>query len=209
MAAVWVIGIGPGSGDYLLPIARVKAAGADILVGGRRALALFDYLDREKIIIDRDLERLLLTIRRLADSGKTIAVLVSGDPGFYSMLVKLKEYFRPDELAVIPGVSSVQLAFARLGLPWQEARLISVHGRDGSQLAQVVNIPATVAILTDRHWHPGAIARYLLARGQVDRKVCLCCRLSEPTELISTTTLGQLAGAEEIVENCVMVMIYE
>ena len=54
---------------------------------------------------------------------------MSGDPGYYSLLDALKRDFPSGLIEVIPGLSAMQLAFARLALPWHEASLLSFHGR--------------------------------------------------------------------------------
>ena len=58
-----------------------------------------------------------------------VVVMVSGDPGYYSLLDALRRGFPQEAIQVIPGISSFQLAFARLALPWHEAELLSFHGR--------------------------------------------------------------------------------
>lgn len=128
---VYVVGVGPGHRDYVTPVARRLAIAADVLVGGRRLLDLFDDFRGEKVVVTRDLDWLVPFLEERRD--KRVAVVVSGDPGVYSLLGYLRRHLDPDRIRVVPGISSVQLAFARAGLPWQDARIISFHGRIGGR----------------------------------------------------------------------------
>ena len=123
-----VAGIGPGNPDFVLPAARAAIEGAEVLVGGSRALADFARQGQETMTIRGDIDAVLSFIREKLQKTHVV-VMVSGDPGYYSLLDALRREFPPQALVVIPGVSSLQMAFARLALPWHEARLASFHGR--------------------------------------------------------------------------------
>lgn len=206
MRKITVAGTGPGGEEYILPIVRAKAAEADVLVGGDRALGPFLHLGKENIPVTADLAGLADAIRGLAQS-KQVMVLVSGDPGFYSLLSFLRRHFSAAELEVIPGVSSLQAAFARLGEPWQDALLMSAHGRNADALLPLLLAPGKKAILTDRSWTPGRIAGLILGAGGCDAPVALCRRLTMPGEAVERTTLSALDGSEE--GDCVMVIFDE
>ncbi|GFP19334.1 cobalt-precorrin-7 (C5)-methyltransferase [Candidatus Hakubella thermalkaliphila] len=85
MNKVYIVGIGPGSEDYLLPVARKEIKRSDVLVGGKRALALFRDLNKEEIYLEGHFDQAICYIEENRDRKK-IAVLVSGDPGLYSFL---------------------------------------------------------------------------------------------------------------------------
>ncbi|MGO8746370.1 MAG: precorrin-6y C5,15-methyltransferase (decarboxylating) subunit CbiE [Thermoguttaceae bacterium] len=124
-----IIGCGPGAAEYVTEAARRAAAGADVLVGSRRLLDLFPMCCEERIHVDADIPSLLERIEALRAGGRRVAVLVAGDPGLYSLAQNLIGRFGSAECEVVPAVSSVQVAFARLGLDWADARIISAHGR--------------------------------------------------------------------------------
>ncbi len=201
-----VIGIGPGSPDYLPPIAVRAIAAAKVVVGGSRALAAFAPAGSETFAIGRDIAAVLAFIgRRLEDSD--VAVLVSGDPGFHSLLVALRREFGPGRLEVIPGVSSVQLAFARLACPWQDAVLVSLHGRAPAAGALDYIPGKKLALLTDAVNAPHAVAGDLLARGwPPDTAAWLCADLSYPEEKIFAADLAAVAAGRGF-EHCVMVVM--
>ncbi len=202
---VKIVGIGPGHHDYLTPAAVKAVNESDYLVGGRRALELFSHLNKPSYQIDKNLAGLVPKIRDWRQTGR-VAVLVSGDPGFYSLLSYLKRYFTSDELEVIPGISSMQLAFARICASWHDARFVSVHGRPLEKLLDVVKAGTTVAILTDEKNNPEAVAKFLAEHIPGDPRVYLCDSLSEPEEKIIATRLSRV---DQKLKNCVMVITDE
>ncbi len=188
VACVTVVGIGPGSRDYLLPAALEAVKEADVLVGGRNALALFASPEKEQRLLDRNLEGALDYIAAAAKK-KRVAVLLSGDPCFFSLLPRLRERLGPENLRVIPGISSVQLACARIGLPWHDLRFVSVHGRGLEQLESVGDA-GKVAVLTEERYPPAAVCRFFMERGAGFAAVWVFTDLGLPGELITRTDLS-------------------
>jgi len=78
-------GIGPGTEDYLLPVARKEIEASDCLIGGKRALRLFRHLHKEEVLLDGNFEKVIPFLLKEREKKK-IALLVSGDPGLYSFL---------------------------------------------------------------------------------------------------------------------------
>ncbi len=204
---VYVLGVGPGTGDYLLPITREIAADCDVLIGGRRALSLFPSRGRELIEIDSDLKGIISFISKHRDQQR-IAVLASGDPGLYGILKVLLEEFSPEDLQVFPGISSMQLAFARARLPWHDAEMRSLHARRDDDLCQVVKESEVVGIFTDEINTPHKVVSRLLEEGIDDCRVFVGSRLAYPEE---RTYQGSLQGLlqEEEFEMAVMVIYSE
>lgn len=191
---IHVVGIGPGSKEYLPPIAVEIINKAEVLFGGQRALNMFKELPCEKLTIDSNIEN-VLTIIQQRYRKQTVVVLVSGDPGFFSLLSRLKESVPEEELNVIPGISSVQLAFARIRKPWHNMQAISLHGRDISELEQYLTV-SPLAILCDKNHSPQIIARYFLSRGITDRQAFVFQNLSYPEENIVSVNIEEMAGYE-------------
>ena len=117
MNKIKVLGIGPGSKDYILPEVIKECESCDMLIGGRRHLEEFKHLNKETRVITKELKALVDEMKILKES-KTLGVIVSGDPGYYSFLDYLKRNFERDELEVIPGISSLQYLFAKGVLSW-------------------------------------------------------------------------------------------
>src|SRR5262249_18412508 len=145
--------------------AAADIAAAAVLAGGRRHLDFFPADGRQHIVIDADREHWLGELRAIYRQRKTV-ILASGDPLFYGVGRLLLDAFPREELVFEPHVSSVQLAFARLKEPWHDARVVSLHGRPVDCLLPALDERASkIAILTDGHNHPAAIARLLCERG--------------------------------------------
>ncbi len=128
-----IAGCGPGAADYISPIARRAIEGAEVFVAANHLLALFPELDVEKIPFNGNVEAVLETIAQHA--GRRVAIGVSGDPGVSSLGQSVVRRFGRHACSIIPGISSVQVAFARLGLEWSDARIFSIHGRAKEEIS--------------------------------------------------------------------------
>ena len=200
-----IIGVGPGHEDYITPAAKKAAETADLLVGSQRSLKHFLYLKKEIFIIGRDMPGLVRKIKEF-QTNKRVAVLVTGDPGFYSLASYLKKHFSRAQLELMPGISSTQVAFARIGRSWENVQFISVHGRPLNKLLPVIENYGTVAVLTDNLNTPKVVADYLKGRIEGDPLVFICDSLTDPAEEIFETRLSQVY---QDTKNSVMVIAYE
>jgi len=210
MARIKVIGAGPGGKDYLLPVAQKALEEAEILVGGKRVLAPFQALQKKEVHVDGDLRRAVEFLRQ--NKNQKIAVLVSGDPGLYSLLDYLLKHFRPEEVEVVPGISAFQVAFARAKMTWQDAVIISLHGRRHAQVMAEKVLPAVrekakVALFTDRDYPPWKIAADLLRHGVTGKKMCVGDNLSCPEERWTAAGLEETAAKQEEFNNCVVLIV--
>lgn len=192
MNKVYVLGIGPGNKDYLLKKTEKIIEKMDVLIGGNRALENFAEQKAKKIKITLPLVKIKNYI--LANyEKKKIAVLVSGDPGLYSLLNYLKREINIDILEVIPGISSLQLAASRIQISWNDMRITSLHGKDNKEeLLVLLKKEAKVGFFTDNKFPPAKIAEYLLKNKIKDKTICVFENLSYADENI---TVG---SAEEI-----------
>jgi len=193
-----VAGIGPGNPDFILPAARAAVEGAQVLVGGSRALADFARHGQETMTIRGDIAAVLAFIKEKLQKTHVV-VMVSGDPGYYSLLDALRREFLPQMLVVIPGISSLQMAFARLALPWHEARLASFHGRVPQPAEISYREGALLGLLTDRTNNSRTIPLRLMELDwPPSAELHICSRLSYEDEQIIHTTLGEASAAPEI-----------
>lgn len=125
---IFIVGCGPGSADYLPAISRKMAEESDVLSGSRRLLELFPGCGRDRIVMGSDVEEFLGEMDKLLRNGRRLTVLVSGDPGVFSLATRVIHRFGLERCHVVPAVSSVQVAFARVGLEWAGARIIAPTG---------------------------------------------------------------------------------
>jgi precorrin-6y C5,15-methyltransferase (decarboxylating) CbiE subunit len=156
-----------------------------VLVGSRRLLSLFQDAEAVKYTLNRNYKQVITRIISLSKS-KSVVVLVSGDPGFFSYAKLIVDKAGIENCEVIPGVSSVQLAFARIGKTWNDACFMSLHGRTGRLAALIrrVREHEKVAVLTDNSNNVKLIARKLLDEGLKERKIYVCENLSLDKERI-------------------------
>jgi precorrin-6Y C5,15-methyltransferase (decarboxylating) len=191
-ATVLVIGIGD-DGPVSLPaavLARVHQA--ELLVGGQRHLDLFPDIAAERLTISGGLEHVYQQIE--AAGGKRVVVLASGDPCFFGIGPLLAARLGRERVTIIPNVSSVALAFARLGVGWQDAKVVSAHGRPLADAVAAAHGAANLAVLTDDENTPAVVARALLAAGAVDADVWVFEHLGGEREAEHRTTLAGLAA---------------
>ncbi len=200
-----VAGIGPGSEEFITPAALKKIRAAKFLVGGRRALENFSAPNQITCAITRDLDAPINFIREkiLLDE---VVVMVSGDPGYYSMLDLLRKNFPPESIEVIPSISAMQLAFAKLALPWHDATLLSFHGRQPARDALKFSAGKILGLLTDAEFNSKTISELLMTCGwDKNSSVTICARLSYPDEKIFTTTLAAAAQSEPV-KHCILIV---
>ncbi len=191
---VLVVGVG-GDGPAGLPASvRERIERADQLWGGERLLALWPDHPAEKVLIGAHVDEL---VGRLAGRGAArVVVLSSGDPGFYGIAGTLARHLPPEELEIVPHVSALQLAFARAGVPWNEAVFTSAHARPLAEVAGWAKRVRKLGILTDGTQSPAFIARTLLGIGLDDCRAVVAENLGLPDERLTDTRLAALPEME-------------
>jgi len=204
MNKLMVMGVGPGSPDYVLPIVYRKVEQCDILIGGKRNLELFQKYNKEEITITANIKALIVEIKKLRIDNK-IGILVSGDPGLYSFLATLLRYFEREEIEVIPGIGSLQYLFSKGVIPWNDAFITSLHGKRIDDFEQIIRDNKKVAFLTDTKYPAGEITRYLVNSGVENKRVLIGENLSYEDEKIHDLTLEESVGIE-VANLCVMII---
>ncbi|MEU5964653.1 precorrin-6y C5,15-methyltransferase (decarboxylating) subunit CbiE [Micromonospora parva] len=185
VAPVTVVGLDAAGAPPHPALAPVLAA-AGLVVGAARHLAAVP------VPADADtatLGPLAPALRRLAeavDAGVPAVVLASGDPGLFGIVRRLRAAGLP--LRVVPAVSSVAAAFARVGLPWDGAAVVTAHGRDPRTAVNACRALPLVAVLTA----PGAGAAELGA-GLIgwSRRLLVAEHLGTAAERIRAVTPEQ------------------
>ncbi len=159
-------------------LGRIKEA--DLVVGSLRHLkTIADYVDGIRTLeLGEDLKPAL---EALAGCEGSAVVLASGDPGFFGILRVLSERFGPERIEVFPDVSSIAAAFARVGLPWEDALVVSAHGRDPRRAVNACKAHPKVAVLTSPEFGPAELAEKLAGFG---RRLVVAEKLGYPDERV-------------------------
>ncbi|MBE9044062.1 precorrin-6y C5,15-methyltransferase (decarboxylating) subunit CbiE [Pleurocapsales cyanobacterium LEGE 10410] len=183
--AIAVVGIGLDGEQGLTPIVQEIVQQATVLAGNKRHLSYFLDHPAKKIFLTA-LKTGIEQIAQLATT-ESVVVLASGDPLFFGLGRLLLEKFSPEQIQFYPYLSSVQLAFSRIKVPWQDARLISVHGRDTEELIKPLKQGKDkIAVLTDSNNNPAAIARLYLALAlPVNYSFYICENLGNTNEKVT------------------------
>lgn len=207
---IFIVGIGPGASEYLTKKAIDTVKTSDYTVGSTRAIELFDDVQNK---IDFNVKNLLDKIEegvQLACDGNTISILSTGDPGFSGVLntvlrISKEKNFPKENIEVVPGISSLQLAAAKCHIQWDSANVMTFHGRENIEdILPIINNGKTTIALPSRKVKD--MAQFLIDNGvDEDRKVVVCERLSYPDENIVESTLKQIAQSE-FTYMCIMVI---
>ena len=201
-----VAGIGPGNKDYILPKALRAIENAHYLVGGHRALADYANASQETYPITGKLS-LLAEWLEDALTKDDVVVMVSGDPGYYSLLPWLKKRFPNNPVEVIPGISSVQACFCLVKEPWQGALWLSFHGRIPADRDIAYEPGKKMAFLTDHEHNPAYIAAYLIENGwPKETKAAAAEHISYENQHLSETTLEKMQLLDGYGESVMVVM---
>jgi precorrin-6Y C5,15-methyltransferase (decarboxylating) len=182
--AAGVAGLAPAA-RALLEAAELVAAPHRLLEGVREALQARP--SPPCLIASDDPDRLVVQLREALTAGLRTVLLASGDPLWFGIGRVLLQQLPAAALRFHPAPTSLQLAFARLGRPWQDASWISLHGRDPEPLAALLQKrPAALAVLTDPgRGGAGAVRRILAASGlEAAYELWLCESLGGPAERV-------------------------
>jgi precorrin-6Y C5,15-methyltransferase (decarboxylating) len=188
--------VGLHGGTWYGAAAEKALRGADLLVGSSRQhedLAPAALSGTQVELWGRIDELAELCSERSAE-GTRVCVLASGDPGFFGIVRVLSARLGRERLEVHPAPSSITLAFARVGLPWDDAVIATCHGRPIEPAAGAVARHHKVAVLVSRDSPAEALGRAVIDAGCDQRDVWVCSRLGEAGESVTHTDLSGLAA---------------
>jgi precorrin-6Y C5,15-methyltransferase (decarboxylating) len=184
MPLIDVIGLGADGPAGLRPELAERIGRADFLAGGERQLHFFPSIRATRFILKNNLAELLHELQARAGDERCV-VLASGDPLFYGIGTYLVERLGSTSVRIEPAVSSMQLAFARAGLPWHAAALASIHGRDHRTVLLPLLGRPTIGLFTEDGDSPAAVARFFLQRGLADYEAIVGENLGAAPEQVS------------------------
>ena len=194
---VHLVGIGMGDAGTLTGAARAAIDGVQLLIGAKRLLEPFADAPAEKLPLVRTAE--IVEAVRASDAAE-IAVLFSGDTGFFSGAATFLETARDAigtdfDIDIVPGISSLQFFCARIGASWDDARILSVHGRACDYVSEVRTHKKTF-LLTGGTERAHDVCARLVEAGLGDVRVSVGERLSYADERIVRGPAVELAQQE-------------
>ena len=197
-----VVGIGLDGAAGLRETVHRLVEKATLLVGSARHLSYFPHQPAQRFVLGDFIEA-IAEIRRHLDKDERIVVLVSGDPLFFGLGRLLLAKLPSQQLRFHPHLSSVQLAFNRIQVPWQDARTISAHGRSLDQLTRLLQKGVEkIAVLTDGTNTPTAIARHYLA---LDLPTCygfwICENLGDEREQVTYFPVAEIEALASLAKD--------
>lgn len=195
--AVTVVGMGDDGCAGLTSRAMNAIAAAQVLVGGERQLAFVPQFRGERVVLKDGIGRALDRVAELAREHD-VCVLASGDPLFYGIGPLVARKVGAEHVAFIPHPSAVQLAFARIGIRWDDAAVLSLHGRPREGFLTRLRRLRKVAVFTDGENTPARLAAHMLAHGVTGFRAWVCEDLGGPGERVRSFTVEALAAADDV-----------
>jgi precorrin-6B C5,15-methyltransferase / cobalt-precorrin-6B C5,C15-methyltransferase len=179
---------------------------ADILVGGRRHLAWFDKHPGEKREIVAPLSAVVEDIRQWM-KFKKVVVLASGDPLFFGIGQTLVNCLGQDNVCIYPNISTMAACFSRLKMTWNQAVVVSLHGKDQSnELARALKSGIPVFIFTDPKHNPAWVGDFVHRTNQCQWCMWVFERLGEPDECMRKISPETASGMQFNEPNAVVLL---
>lgn len=203
MSVVTIVGVGPGSPQYVTPRVQHTVAVAELVAGFAPVLVVVKtWLTGRVLCLDyQTQDAQLAELANEAAQGRRCVICAWGDPSFSAReLVERVRRLCPD-VVLEPGISSVQVACARAGLEMERSTWVTLHARAGAdealgELVEVIRAATRHAIVLPRPWDlmPPALAAQLIERGVIPTLPAIVYeRLTLAGEREHRLSLGALA----------------
>lgn len=194
-AKIHIIGVGSDGLAGLTSRARDLLLTAEVVFGPEAVLALLPELKGERRPLSGDLHEATTQLGALLGKGRVV-VVAGGDPLFYGVARYLCDRLGKEAFEVLPHVSSMQLAFARVKETWEEAYLTNLATHPLANVLDRIRVAETVGLFTSEKEGPREIARELLARGLDYFRAYVCENLGGPDEHVTQGELGEILDME-------------
>lgn len=191
-ARIYIVGIGDDGMDGLTTHARNLINQTEVLIGPKALLDKTPPSKAERVAVGGDLEELKRSIAGVGD--RHAVMLASGDPLFYGISRYLTDAFGKDRFEVVPHVSSMQLAFARVKESWDDAYLSNLATQPLDRVVDSIRTAERVGLFTTESISPAVVAEALLDRRIDYFTAYVCENLGTPDE---TVTQGDLRSIRE------------
>jgi precorrin-6Y C5,15-methyltransferase (decarboxylating) len=189
---IQIIGIGDDGIEGITAQARRLIEQADLLLGAEDTLNLVPKTNgKQRAVISSNLDD---AVQRVAKAGdQSIVVLASGDPLFYGVARFLCDKLGKDRFEVLPHVSSMQLAFARVKESWEDAYLTNLATRPLHSVIEKIRVSDTVGLFSSDENPPAAVAKALLDERIDYFNAYVCENLGSPDERVTHGSLQEIA----------------
>ncbi len=197
-----IVGIGEDGADGLSPVAQKLIAAAELVIGGKRHLALADGLIRgRKLAWPSPIGAAMPEIEK--HRGRPVVVLASGDPFHYGVGDLLLRSIPAAETLCLPQPSAFSLAASRLGWSLQDVALVSLHGRALEGIVRHLQPGARILALSWDGETPSKLAKLLIERGMGGSSITVLEAMGGPRERVRRATakdfdLGEIAALNTI-----------
>lgn len=191
-AKIHIIGVGSDGLAGLTTHARRLLDEADMILGSDQALNLVRDLPGQQVRIGPDLPEVVRTLEDKLGQ-KRMVVVATGDPLFYGVARYLCDRLGKERFEVLPHVSSMQLAFARVKESWEEAYLTNLATHPLAAVLDRIRVAEVVGLFPSETEDPPTIARQLQARGIDYFRVYVCENLGGPDERVTQGSLAEIA----------------
>jgi precorrin-6Y C5,15-methyltransferase (decarboxylating) len=189
---VSIIGFGDDGLDAVPEAVRKLILQADLVAGSQRSLDLVPASDARRVVIGTDLDAV---VKQIQSAGAArVAVLVTGDPLFYGLARFLCDRLGRDQCEIVPHVSSMQLAFARVKESWDEAYLTDLANHSLSSVVERIRTAEKVGLFTTEARGPAEVCRALAERKIDYFTVYVCENLGARDERVTRGTVQEIAG---------------
>jgi precorrin-6Y C5,15-methyltransferase (decarboxylating) len=189
---IHVIGIGDDGLSAVAVGVRDLITEAQLLLGTERTLSLVPESKAERHVIPTDLNKLVSLIE--SAGNKRIVMLIHGDPMFYGLARYVCDKLGKDRFEVVPHVSSMQLAFARVRETWEEAYLTNLANHPLDAVLEKIRTAQKVGLFTSERGGPAEVAKALLARKIDYFTAYVCENLGARDERVTRGTLAEIAA---------------
>lgn len=176
---IYIVGMGPGSREYILPKAMKVLDNSDIIIGFSRLIKELDFLKKKKVKVD-SLREIIEFINENGEDN-TISIVASGDPTFFGISEYINNNFIGN-VEVIPGLSSFQYLTSKINKSWNNAYTGSIHGREINFIEKVLMYQLSIW-LTDNKNNSAALCN-LLYENKINCKVIIGENLSYENEKV-------------------------
>ena len=186
-----IVGIGDDGLAGLTERARKIVQDADVVLGAEATLRLLDGITGTRTPLDPEMTAALRQVRE-ALTARAPVLVNYGDPLFYGVARYLCDRMGKDQFEVVPHVSSMQLAFARVKESWEDAYLTNLAGRPIETVIDRIRTAEKVGLFSSDAYPPARLAQSLLDHGIDYFRAYVCEHLGQPDERVTQASLGEL-----------------